>query len=144
MNKLTIKLTGAILAGAILMSSTKVFASHNYTYLKQQLTIVGYILGFQVTNLYTYTIEDQKEHYIPVYLRRGTEYLIEGVCDDNCNDLDLKLYNDSGNLITYDNSSEKAAAVSYTPRFSGNYRIHIIMSSCSLYFCDYGVGIFTR
>lgn len=43
---------------------------------------------------------------ITLNLRKGTSYVIVGVCDDDCKDMDLKLYDDNGRLVDSDTAAD--------------------------------------
>jgi hypothetical protein len=67
-----------------------------------------------------------------------------GVCDENCIDLDLKLYDQNGNIIDYDTGEDNTPLVTVTPDRPRGFKIKVEMSTCNVSSCDYGVGIFPR
>ncbi len=80
--------------------------------------------------------------YITVNLRKGKSYGIVGVCDRDCRDLDIALYDSRGNLIASDLQDDDIPAMSITPSRSGTYRIRVDMASCNTNICYYGIGVF--
>lgn len=80
--------------------------------------------------------------YITLNLRAGTSYGIVGVCDDDCRDLDLVLYNSRGNRVAYDVDRDDKPVISIRPSRSGTYRLRVDMTSCRTNGCYYGVGVF--
>ncbi|MEB3215150.1 MAG: hypothetical protein VKN72_02680 [Nostocales cyanobacterium 94392] len=80
--------------------------------------------------------------YITVNLRKGTSYGIVGVCDRDCRDLDIALYDSRGNLIASDLQDDDIPAIPITPSRSGTYRIRVDMASCNTNICYYGIGVF--
>ncbi len=81
---------------------------------------------------------------VTVNLRRGIGYAIIGVCDEDCSDLDLELYDDNGNLISYDTKRNSTPFVGVTPNRSARFTVRVIMSRCSNAPCRYGIGFFGR
>ena len=69
-------------------------------------------------------------------------YLIVGVCDQDCTDIDLELYGPGGNLIDSDVADDDVPVlVGELP--SGQYRLRVKMITCEVEPCNYGVGLFT-
>ena len=77
-------------------------------------------------------------------LRVGTEYKIVGVCDQDCSDLDLRLFDASGNEVDEDIMTDDVPIVTVTPSRSETYRLQVIMVACSTEPCFYGIGIYGR
>ena len=77
-------------------------------------------------------------------LRAGQQYKIFGVCDQDCEDLDLYLYDQLGNLVVKDTSPNSTPALTITPRYTENYKLEVSMYSCSYEPCDYMVGFRRR
>ncbi|MEA5477806.1 hypothetical protein VB774_09255 [Pseudanabaena galeata UHCC 0370] len=81
---------------------------------------------------------------ITLNLKRGTNYAIIGVCDNDCRDIDLQLYDDNGNLVASDTKDDDTPVVRITPRWNAQFTIRVIMSSCSNAPCRYGIGFFGK
>ncbi|WP_228051835.1 hypothetical protein [Sphaerospermopsis aphanizomenoides] len=81
---------------------------------------------------------------ITINLRSGVSYAIVGVCDSDCRDIDLKLYDDNGNLIVSDTENDDTPFVWVTPRWNARFTIRVIMPSCSNAPCRYGIGAFGK
>jgi hypothetical protein len=81
---------------------------------------------------------------ITINLRAGTSYAIIGVCDRDCQDLDIVLYDRAGNVIASDLQNDDTPLVRINPNRSGTYRIRVNMASCNNNPCYYGVGVFGR
>jgi len=79
-----------------------------------------------------------------VQLNGGTAYSMIGVCDNDCSDLDLRLFDASGREVASDVMSDDTPVVSVTPRRSGTYTVRAIMTACSSEPCRYGIGIYGR
>jgi hypothetical protein len=77
-------------------------------------------------------------------LNRGTSYSLIGVCDNDCSDLDLRLFDSSGREVAADVLTDDTPVVNVTPRRSGTYTVRAIMTSCSSEPCRYGIGVYGR
>jgi hypothetical protein len=77
-------------------------------------------------------------------LDAGTAYALVGVCDNDCSDLDLRLYDPSGREVASDLLTDDTPVVSWTPRRSGTYTVRAIMTACSSQPCRYGIGVYGR
>ncbi|MBP5975014.1 hypothetical protein HW132_20300 [Brasilonema sp. CT11] len=82
--------------------------------------------------------------YLTINLRAGHEYGIVGVCDGDCGDLDLTLYNNRGQVIAADTDDDDIPVVGVTPARSGTYRVKVDLPSCNSAICYYGVGLFGK
>ena len=74
-------------------------------------------------------------------LRRGVGYTFTGGCDGDCTDLDLRLYDNNGNLIDSDVLPDDYPIVSVTPRWNGNFRLRVTMARCTVNPCQYEVTV---
>jgi len=79
-----------------------------------------------------------------VQLNAGTSYSMIGVCDNDCSDLDLRLYDPSGTEVDSDVLDDDTPIVEVTPRRTGTYTVRAIMTACSNEPCRYGIGIYGR
>ena len=71
-------------------------------------------------------------------------YRILGVCDNDCRDLDLALYDENGKLIGSDQKVDDLPAVSVTPSWTGPFTVRATMASCRTRQCLYGFQAFYR
>jgi hypothetical protein len=72
----------------------------------------------------------------------GRSYTILGVCDNDCSDLDITLYDPAGNQVAEDVLTDDKPVASVTARRSGRYRATISMASCSTGACFYAVAAY--
>ena len=79
-----------------------------------------------------------------IRLNAGTEYRIVGVCDHDCSDFDLKLFNVAGTTVSEDIETDDVPVLSITPPATREYTIRAIMATCSVSPCRYGVGVYGR
>ncbi|MCG8329466.1 MAG: hypothetical protein MI974_17360 [Chitinophagales bacterium] len=113
--------------------------------------VVGQLLGITmiqaaanrslVNDVYN---ELNENHYRDhkVYLYRGSNYEINAVCDDDCTNLDLKLYDGMGRLIVYDTSSDALPSISVDVYSTGYFTLRVSMKNCRVEPCRYGFAIY--
>jgi len=77
-------------------------------------------------------------------LRAGIEYMVVGVCDTDCKDLDLRLRGPAGDEMDVDVETDDTPIVSVTPSVAGNFSLEVVMVSCSTEPCYWGVGIYGK
>jgi hypothetical protein len=80
--------------------------------------------------------------YITINLSAGTSYGIVGVCDRDCRDLDISLYDSRGNRIASDLGDDDIPAITINPYSSRTYQVKVDMASCNTQACYYGIGVF--
>lgn len=76
----------------------------------------------------------------PVDVRRGLTYAFFGVCDSDCADLDIALYNPSGRLVEQDIRANDEPLLLLQPTVTGQYRVRVTMAGCSVSPCFYAIG----
>jgi hypothetical protein len=86
----------------------------------------------------------EKKHSKSLYLYRGTLYLFAGVCDEDCTDLDIKIFDTSGKEIASDATVDSLPTVIVKPTATGNYTVEIKMYKCGKFPCWYGLGVFSK
>ncbi len=74
-------------------------------------------------------------------LRRGRSYKVLSVCDEDCSDLDLTLYDEYNNKIGQDLQTDSLPIIGVNPRWTGKYRLVVKMYSCHRNPCYYGISI---
>jgi hypothetical protein len=72
----------------------------------------------------------------------GRSYTILGVCDNDCTDLDITLYDPAGNQVAEDMLTDDKPVTSVTARRSGRYRATVSMAACSTGSCFYAVAAY--
>jgi hypothetical protein len=90
---------------------------------------------------------DLDEGYMQTYYRSfviGGRYAVIGTCDEDCTDLDLKVFDPSGNLVGQDTDPDDNPLVVFTAKRSGQYRYQVIMETCNSEPCGYGAGVLIR
>ena len=69
------------------------------------------------------------------------EYVFVGVCDSDCEDLDLAVYNPSGTLVGSDDEDDDVPVVEIRVVSAGEYSFAASMASCQAETCFYGVRV---
>jgi hypothetical protein len=68
----------------------------------------------------------------------GAAYIVIGVCDENCSDLDLTIRDSSGNEVGSDFEPDDAPMVVIPSGSGGRYTFEVSMATCSSN-CNWGV-----
>jgi hypothetical protein len=77
----------------------------------------------------------------PIAMRAGQSYMIGGVCDNDCPDLDIKLLDPSGNEVAEDTATDSVPIVNHAPGKSGTYTVRVVMYDCNAAPCSAGLTI---
>ena len=78
-----------------------------------------------------------------IFLVKGVDYRIQGVCDNDCRDLDQVLLDERGNEISQDTSTDDIPIVNARPKWTGRFTLRVIMEDCKVNPCNYGVRFFS-
>ncbi len=89
-------------------------------------------------------LDNGKSQNIFLNLRQNTNYAIVAVCDEDCTDLDLTLFDGNGNKVDQDSHLDDIPLVKVTPRWNGLFRLEVGMSACSVEPCAYRIGVLGR
>jgi hypothetical protein len=74
----------------------------------------------------------------------GVQYVIFGACDNDCRDVDLKIFDTQGNLQLQDIAVDDTPVLTFTANTSGKYRVDVVMATCNRNPCYYGVQLMAR
>jgi hypothetical protein len=101
--------------------------------------------GFQqVGQPYSGGLRRGESWNVPAELHTGYEYRILGVCDRDCADLDLILFDGAGVSITQDTSTNSQPIVGVLPTTTGTFTIQVLMYNCTVEPCYYAVALYGR
>ena len=74
----------------------------------------------------------------------GNQYVLFGACDNDCRDVDLKIFDTAGNLLMQDVAVDDTPVLTFTANSSGKYRVQVVMATCNRNPCYYGVQLMAR
>lgn len=73
----------------------------------------------------------------------GRSYIVIGVCDEGCTDLDLGVYNGAGTVMGSDVEEDDTPAVIFEAGETGRHQITVLMAVCAAR-CNYGVKVYEQ
>ena len=78
-------------------------------------------------------------------LTSGVRYFIAAACDEDCTDMDLRLYSsDSSTALAQDTSDDDYPMINFTAPKTGRYMLAVDMAKCSGSVCYYGYRVFRK
>lgn len=101
-------------------------------------------MGYVVKNYVIGMIQESDDNTWSFYLDSSKEYLFEGFCDEDCEDLDMYLYNDEGTELDKDIEEDDYPLFFFEPEESGRYSVKVTMYSCNVEPCYFGLAIFEK
>jgi hypothetical protein len=96
------------------------------------------------TDMIVGVLEVGNEVGLEIELTSGVEYMIMGVCDADCDDLDLTLTNPEGNEITSDALDDAYPVLLFTAPAGGAHILWVTMYDCSVSPCSFGYKVFRK
>ncbi|RNC79509.1 MAG: hypothetical protein ED557_15670 [Balneola sp.] len=100
--------------------------------------------GYSVKNYIIGTINEGSDNDWTFYLDSSKEYVFQGFCDEDCEDLDLYLYDSEGNEMDSDIEEDDYPVVYLDSERSGRYKVSVTMYSCSVEPCYFGLAVFQK
>jgi hypothetical protein len=89
-------------------------------------------------------LNDGGTETLRIDLMGGHSYIVVGVCDTDCDDLDLMLRNAAGTEIDSDYEVDDVPVVAAEVARNGTYQLTVSMASCSIEPCGYGIAVFAQ
>ena len=74
----------------------------------------------------------------------GVSYALMGACDNDCTDVDLKIFDEKGVLLMQDIAVDDTPVLTFQATASGRYRVQVIMATCNRNPCYYGIQLMAR
>ena len=75
-------------------------------------------------------------------LERGIPYVMTAACDNDCEDIDLNLYDENGRPIDSDTKPDDHPVVGVTPLRDATFTLRVTMVRCAHGPCRYGTQAF--
>jgi hypothetical protein len=79
-----------------------------------------------------------------VNLDGGVRYAVVGVCDNDCTDVDLRIWAPDGTKLAEDIQTDDTPVLEFTATVTGQYTLRVEMAACSTNPCYWGVQIFKQ
>ncbi|HUP19330.1 MAG TPA: hypothetical protein VM778_05180 [Gemmatimonadota bacterium] len=77
-------------------------------------------------------------------LQAGQAYVVVGVCDADCSDLDLAVLDDSGNVLVEDELTDDVPVLEFNGPPSGVAMLLVTMYDCSVEPCGFAYKVYRR
>lgn len=77
-------------------------------------------------------------------LEGGKSYIIVGVCDGDCTDMDMALTTSAGADVDSDFEDDDVPMVMVEVQRGATYNLKVQMAACSVEPCAFGVGVFAN
>lgn len=149
MRKRVISMAVAIITMCVLTSAPAASAEDRYTrQVRAQLNFVEVAMeemGFASTHdAQIDKLQGDGTDAFTLTLQKGVEYRIAAVCDHDCGDIDIQLFDENDNNVAEDNETDSTPIVSITPRWTGRFEVHVRMYDCKADPCYYGLGVYGK
>ena len=77
------------------------------------------------------------------YFDAGRRYAVLAACDDDCEDIDLRIVDpDTGQALVEDRAEDATPLVTFAPAASGRYEVSVRMYDCGAEYCYAGFAIY--
>lgn len=100
--------------------------------------------GYTLYDIGSGILEENASEDFEIVMEGGYAYAVVGVCDQDCDDLDLLLLDSRGDLVAEDTEEDDVPVVLTEVQISDTYRISAEMYTCSGATCIFGIGIFRK
>lgn len=132
----------AIAAAAVALVSTPAHAQPEIiaTQLDSAVVLMGGNGFVPVDNAVTGTLPQGEDEEFELELEAGTQYIVVGVCDGGCSDLDLVLTR-GDDEVEADRELDDVPMLAIENQ-SGTFVLSVQMATCSSSQCHYGVRVF--
>lgn len=137
-----------LLLSGILLSAQPV-AAQSYTNVVWEQLQTAYATadqrGYSTRNYIVGKLNQDESDTWTFEFSPSVDYHIVSVCDGDCRDIDLFVYDENDNEIAADDDVDDNPSVNFTPTKTGaRYSIEVVMFECSVDPCYFGIGIFFK
>ncbi|HWO89177.1 MAG TPA: hypothetical protein VNL98_08500 [Gemmatimonadales bacterium] len=98
----------------------------------------------QVGQTITGTLNNGTQTGLTITLVGGGSYVVFAACDQDCTDIDLRLFAPDGQMIGEDIETDDRPVIIFTAPTSGTYRLQVMMATCSQNPCYWGAQVLAR
>jgi hypothetical protein len=92
---------------------------------------------------YIGAIGDNTYFDVRVPLNRGVSYTLIGVCDDDCRNLSMRMYDADGEYLGKSAGRTVTPDLEITPEETQRFTVRISMNRCDAEPCYFGLGVFS-
>jgi len=101
--------------------------------------------GFQMVGTpFSGSLAQGQSWNVPAQLFQGYDYRVLGVCDRDCADLDLVLFDSQGRQVALDTSNSSQPVIAVQPAYNDNFTVQVQMYNCSVAPCYYALALYGR
>lgn len=90
------------------------------------------------------SLDDDDYTYYTLTLKQYWTYRITTVCDGDCGDIDLYLYDENGNSISSDLKTDDFPIVGCSPTWTGQFKLKVKMINCTRNPCRFAIAVFRK
>jgi hypothetical protein len=124
--------------------SAQSYARQVWTQLQTAYDAVSDGSSFSLNNYVIGKLADGATDTWTFPLQRGKEYLILGVCDNDCADVDIVVKGLNGNVVVKDEDVDDNPVTRFRVTTSGRFTVEIGMADCKDDPCFFGFGLFEK
>lgn len=88
------------------------------------------------------SLEERESGMLRLRLEGSERYIAIGLCDEQCKDIDLAVYDEDGFEIASDRQEDAIPIVEFGPGEDGAAVFRVKMVRCDAEPCRYGVGVY--
>lgn len=101
--------------------------------------------GFQLVGQpFSGSLAQGQSWNIPAELHAGVDYRVLGVCDRDCADLDLVVFDNNGVQVAQDTATSNQPVVAVAPVYTANFTVQVQMFNCTVAPCYYAIALYGR
>ena len=98
--------------------------------------------GYGVENYVVGKLDEGETDSWSFWLKGGINYTIIGVCDEDCGDIDLAIYDEKDSLVDEDVMEDDYPIVNASPAKDELFTVDVDMYECDVEPCYFGIAIF--
>lgn len=89
-------------------------------------------------------LSEGDDMYVELEMFQDYEYIAVGVCDNDCGDIDLLIFDARDREVASDISDDDVPVLHGSPDYDGTYFLEAQMHDCNTRTCAFGVAIYAR
>jgi hypothetical protein len=135
-----------VLALTLALSPLSLNAQGRPGSLGQQIgSLAAAVLGYPTAvETFSGMLSSERSETRVLRLDPNLEHLVLAACDADCPDVDLALYETSGDVVASDRDLDAFPALFIPAGHTGNHSLVVTMARCSIAPCRYDVAVYSR